>query len=92
MIPRHGLDGDGLWQKGLKIILKTMPCKSCGAENLYKFGGEMVIHFPGLQNLDKPHVYVSAEIVVCLTCGAAQFAIQEAELRLLQEGTAAGAG
>jgi len=69
-----------------------MPDQSCGSENLHKFGGEIAIHFSGRKNLNKPHVYVSSEIVVCLTCGAAQFAIQEAELRLLQRGNAAGAG
>jgi hypothetical protein len=68
-----------------------MPCQSCGSENLHTFGVEMAIHFPGLKNLDKPPVYVSSEVVVCLDCGAAQFAIQDAELRQLQKGSAAGA-
>jgi len=67
-----------------------MLCKSCGSESLQKFGGEIAIHFSGRENLDKPHVYVSSEIVVCLNCGVAQFAIQEAELRLLKEGTVLG--
>lgn len=52
----------------------------------------MAIHFSGLKNIDKPHVYVCSEIVVCMTCGAAQLAIQAAELRQLQEGKAASAG
>jgi len=64
-----------------------MSCKSCGSENLHKFGGEIAIHFPGRQNLDKPHVYVSAEIIVCLDCGAAQSAVPEAELRVLRKAT-----
>ena len=46
----------------------------------------MAIHFPGLKNLDKSHVYVCAELAVCFDCGAAQFVIQDAELRLLCEG------
>jgi len=58
---------------------------------VHKFGGEIAIHLPR-KNLDKPHVYVRTEIVVCLHCGAAQFAIQEAELRLFQKSNAAGAG
>jgi len=69
-----------------------MACKSCGSENHHKFMGELVVHFPGLKNLDKPPVYVCSEVVVCLTCGAAQFAVSEAQLRLLHKGNAAGAG
>ena len=46
----------------------------------------MAIHFPGLKNLDNPHVYVSTELAVCLDCGAAQFDVQEAERRLLRQG------
>ena len=63
-----------------------MPCKSCGSENLGNFGGEIAIHFPGLQNIDRPHVYVSAEVVVCLDCGVAQFAFAEEPLRALERG------
>ena len=63
-----------------------MPCQSCSSENRRKFGGEIAIHFPGQENLDSPHVYVCAELAVCLDCGAAQCAIQETELRLLCEG------
>lgn len=59
---------------------------SCGSENLHKFGGEIAIRSPGLKNLDRPHVYVPAELAVCLDCGAAQFAVPEGELRLLARG------
>jgi hypothetical protein len=68
-----------------------MLCKSCGSENMGKFGGEIAVHFPGLKNIDKPHVYVSADLVVCLDCGIAQFAVPTAELRRLDSGKAAGA-
>ena len=63
-----------------------MSCKSCGSENLHKFGGEIDIRFPGLKNLDRPHLYVSAELAVCLDCGTARFALPEDELRLLGKG------
>ena len=46
-----------------------MPCKSCGSVNQSKFTAEMAIHFPGLQNIDKPVVWVFPELVVCLDCG-----------------------
>jgi hypothetical protein len=69
-----------------------MPCKSCGSVNQRKFAGEIGIHFPGLPNLDKPVVWVFPEIVVCLDCGASEFTVPEAELRLLAKGDAAAGG
>jgi hypothetical protein len=69
-----------------------MPCKSCGSTNQRKFTAEMGIHFPGLQNLDKPVVWVFPEIVVCLDCGTSEFAVPEEELRQLAKGDAAAAG
>jgi len=69
-----------------------MPCKSCGSTNQRKFTAEMGIHFPGLQNLDKPVVWVFPEIVVCLDCGTSEFAVPEEELRQLAKGDAAVAG
>jgi hypothetical protein len=56
-----------------------------------KFGAEIAIHFSGFKNIDRPHVYVSAELVVYMDCGIAQFAVPTAELRLLESGKAAGA-
>jgi len=69
-----------------------MPCKSCGSVNQNKFRGEMGIHFPGLKNIDKPVVWLFPELVVCLDCGTAEFAVPKAELRLLAKGNAAAAG
>jgi len=48
----------------------------------------MGIHFPELKNIDKPVVWVFLEIVVCLDCGTAEFAVPEAELRELAKGDA----
>jgi len=66
-----------------------MPCKSCGSVNQNKFSAEMGIHFPGLKDIDKPVVWVLAEVVVCPDCGTAEFAVPEAELRQLAKGDAA---
>ena len=60
-----------------------MPCKSCGSVNQRKFSAEMAIHFLGLNNIDMPVVWVFPEVVVCLDCGTAEFAVPEAELRQL---------
>jgi hypothetical protein len=51
-----------------------MRCKSCGSVNQKKSSAEMGIHFLGLKNIDKPVVWVFPEVVVCLDCGAAEFA------------------
>jgi hypothetical protein len=57
-----------------------MLCKSCGSINQSKFRGEIVIHFPGLKSIDKPGVWVFPGLVLCLDCGAAEFAVPETEL------------
>ena len=67
-----------------------MPCKSCES-NQKKFTAEMAIHFPELKDVDKPVVWVFPEVVVCLDCGTAEFAVLEPELRQLAKGDAAAA-
>jgi hypothetical protein len=52
----------------------------------------MAIPFPGLKNIDKPIVWVFPNIVVCLDCGTAEFALKDAELRQLAKSEAAGTG
>jgi hypothetical protein len=52
----------------------------------------MCIHFPVLKNFDKPVVWVFPELVVCLDCGTAEFAVPEAEVRQLANGDARAAG
>jgi hypothetical protein len=52
----------------------------------------MGIRFLGLKNIDKPVVWVFPELVVCLDCGTAGFAVPEAELRQLAKGDAAATG
>ena len=68
-----------------------MSCKSCKSENQSNFNGEIAIHFPGLQGLDKPIVWVFPKLLVCLDCGFTEFAIPETELRQLAEGDSTAA-
>jgi hypothetical protein len=68
-----------------------MPCKSCGSDELGKFIAEIAIHFPGLKNIDKAHVWVFPDLLICLNCGTTEFVIPERELRLLATGRDAGA-
>ena len=70
----------------------SIPCKSCGSVNQKKFSAEMGFHFPRLKDIGKPVVWVFPEVVVCLDCGTADFAVPEAELLLPAKGDAAAAG
>ena len=52
------------------------------------FPAEMAIHFPGLENVNKPTVWVFPEVLVCLDCGVSEFAVPETELCVLVTGEA----
>lgn len=61
-------------------------CSSCGSSNQAKFTAEMLVHFEGLKNLDKPGVWLFPELLVCLECGFAQATIPAYELAQLAAG------
>lgn len=63
-----------------------MPCKQCESENGKLFTAEVAIHFPGLNSLNKPIVWVFPKIQVCLRCGLTEFTIPERELEVLITG------
>jgi hypothetical protein len=46
----------------------------------------MNIHFPGIQGLDIPGVWIFPTVLVCMDCGTAQFTIPEAEREKLEDG------
>jgi hypothetical protein len=58
-------------------------CKLCGSENQRSFNGEVGIHHPGREGLDKPLVFVFSVLVVCLNCGFAEFNVPEPQLQQL---------
>src|SRR5215469_1260268 len=66
----------------------SMFCKSCRSDSARRFPAEIAIHFPGLKNLDRPHVWLFPTLVICLNCGHAEFPIPKHELRLLKRGGA----
>lgn len=63
-----------------------MGCKSCGSVNQQKFKAEIAIHFLGIENINQPAVWIFPELVACVDCGIAEFAVPEAELALLAKG------
>ena len=68
-------------------MLYVMTCRFCGSNNDAEYDAEINIHLP--RDRDRAAVLVFPRLVVCLDCGVAEFAIPEAELRLLAERDAA---
>jgi len=75
-----------------KEVRAGMPCKSCKSLNQSKFTAEIAIHFPESKNIDKPVAWLFPDVVVFLNCGTAEFAVPEAELRLLSRDNTAAVG
>lgn len=65
------------------LVVKALPCKVCGSESVQKLRAEIAMRVPGLKNIDKPIVWVFPDILVCMDCGIAEFAVPEDELRIL---------
>jgi hypothetical protein len=61
-------------------------CTSCQSENQKTFTSEIAIHFPGLEGLNKPIVWMFPRISVCLDCGIAQFMVPERDLDVIRTG------
>jgi hypothetical protein len=57
-----------------------MFCQQCGSSNGAELSTEMVIHFPGLKNMDLPGVWVHSKLLVCLDCGDSHLKILDKEL------------
>ncbi|HWY54377.1 MAG TPA: hypothetical protein VNZ03_07940 [Terriglobales bacterium] len=52
-----------------------------------KVTAEIAIHFPGLEKIDEPVVWVFPDLIVCVDSGIAEFAVPEGELPRLAVGT-----
>ena len=66
-----------------------MSCKSCGSSTVADFSSEILIHFAGRKNVDKPGVLVFPRLTVCLECGFTELTLSENELCCLAEDAAA---
>jgi hypothetical protein len=64
-----------------------MSCPLCGSGNQAELTAEMLIHFSGLKNLDKPGVLVVSKVLVCLDCGSSHFTVPKTELATMAKNT-----
>jgi hypothetical protein len=64
-----------------------MCCLLCVSGTEAEFSAELMVHFSGLENLDKPGALVFSKILVCLDCGSSRFTIPAAKLALLAQAT-----
>jgi hypothetical protein len=60
-----------------------MSCLLCGSGNEAELTAEMLIHFSGLKNIEKPAVWLFTKLLVCLDCGSSRFTVPESKLGLL---------
>ena len=67
-----------------------MICTKCRSADLRRFTAEVAIHFPGMEGLDKPIVWVFPKLMVCVGCGGTEFVIPGEPLsKLRNEGPGA---
>jgi len=60
-----------------------MSCTICNSSRQAEFPAEMYIHFPGIENADKPGVFVFQKLLVCEDCGSSLFITPVPELARL---------
>jgi len=65
-----------------------MSCKRCASDEVKTFNGELAIHFPGLEGLDEPTVWVFPKLVVCLHCGFGEFVVPDEQKEQLKSRSA----
>jgi hypothetical protein len=65
-----------------------MSCRSCGSGNRKKFAGELSVHVLGLENIDKPVVWIFPRPQACMGCGFTELTVDDDKLRLLEKGPA----
>jgi hypothetical protein len=66
-----------------------MICPSCRSVKQAEFTAEMMIHHPGLKNIDRPAIWLFPKLLVCLDCGFSWFTVPETELASFAKGTLA---
>jgi hypothetical protein len=69
----------------LPDVRLAMICPRCDSPRS-SFSGELAIHFPGIEGLNKPVVLIFPQLRICLNCGSAELVVPEKERRVLIEG------
>ena len=64
-----------------------MSCVCCRSFKQVELTAEMLIHYPGLKNLDKPALWLFPKLLVCLDCGCSHFTVPGTELGSIAQGT-----
>ena len=65
---------------------KNRSCRRCASEHQRSLSADVAIHLP---DRSAPHVFLFPVLLVCLTCGFAEFLISGMELPLIVERLAA---
>jgi hypothetical protein len=63
-----------------------MSCKRCASDLLAAFSGELGIHFPRYEGLNKPLVFAFPKMMVCLDCGFVEFVLAGPVIEQLRKG------
>jgi hypothetical protein len=63
---------------------RIMRCARCATDNLKTFNGELAIHFPGWEGLEKPVVWAFPKLIVCVGCGLVQFDLPDEQMAQLK--------
>jgi len=61
-----------------------MTCLLCQSAKQAELFAEILIHFPGLKNLDKPAVCLFPRLSVCSDCGASRFMVPDQQLAVIE--------
>jgi len=62
-----------------------MRCRNCGHLAAQTFSGEIAIHFPGLEGLKMPIVWVFPNVLICLHCAFAEFSVPDDPMKELRK-------
>ena len=62
-----------------------MLCHSCRSTSVRDYPAEINVHFPGIEGLNIPSVWVFPRLSVCVVCGAAEFTLTDADRKTLAD-------
>lgn len=62
------------------ITTEALRCHSCGSADLREFPTEICIHNRGIEDLDKPALFVFPSVVLCMICGSGRFVVAPTQL------------